>query len=343
LSFAEQSLALARSKGDAIDEARALGRYGSLLSEVGRQDEAENALQASADLCGRIGMVQMQRNAMFNLCVLHSARSRPDEVLRVARLAWNAAPTFEREPLRVQLALVFVEALSALGDLGQAWHWALRAVDDVMTLEQIVGYIGVAQTVAEVLSVLGEEDHLAPMFDRLSPQTRRELAGVTIEIWLIHTECALLEGDLDKARRFWAELPSAPPENPRELARLAMTTAAFVLAQGDAASALASLPADDSPGMNEELRWRTLTVRLQAEAALGGCQAATMHAAEQALQHDGVHALAALVLHRALVQGAPTPALREAWRVRVDALAATLAGEPALQARFVQRWRHTAG
>ncbi len=342
LAHAEQWLVLARAEGDSIQEARALGRCGVFLSELGRHDEAELALQASANLCGRIGMVHMQRNFLFNLCVLHSARSRPHDVLRVAREAWDAAPGFDIQPIRVQLALAFVDAQGALGDLGEAWRWAVRAIDDVLALRLVFGYVSVAQSASEVLSVLGEDERLAPVFERLGPETRSELAAMMVETWLIRIECALLAGDLDDALRGRRELSAAPPENPREQARLAMTTAALRLAQGDAAGALATLPAPVAPGMNDELRWRALAVRLQAEAARGGCGDDTLHDAEQALRHDGVHALAALVLHRALVQAAPTPARRAAWRQRVQGLADTLAAEPALQRRFVQRWADTA-
>jgi DNA-binding SARP family transcriptional activator len=337
LPLASQSLALARAGGDGIAEARALGRHGTMLHELGEHEAGEQALQAAADLCGRIGMVHLQRNCLFNLCALHSTCSRPHAVLRVAQEAWSLAPSMTLEPLRVQLALAFVEAHGALGQLGDAWRWAGRAIDDALALGQAVGFIAVAQTVAEVLAVLGEEGRGAPMLARLLPQARHELAGALVETWLIHIECALQVGDLEAARRCWKELQQTDTENPREMARLQMTSAALRLAEGDATAALAGLPAADAPGMNDELRWRTLAVRLQGEAALGGCLTDTLHAAEAALQHEGVHALAALVLHRALVQSAPTPARRQAWQVRVLTLAASLADEPALRLRFLQR------
>jgi DNA-binding SARP family transcriptional activator len=342
LAHTKEMLTLARSAGDAILEARALGRYGSFLGEVGRHAEAEQALWAAAELCGRIGMVHMQRGHLFNICVQHSACSRPRQVLAVAEQAWNIVPAMNLEPLRVHLALAFVEAHGALGHLGQARHWALKAVDDALAIGQVMSHFAVAQAVCEALTVLGERDRVETVFDAVPAQQRSLLAGEMVESWLVRIECALLAGKLDEALQFGTELPAAVPENPREAARLLIVTAALRAAQGDAAGARAGLPEPETPGMNDELRWRALTVRLQAEAALGGCHDDTLAAAEQALQRDGVHALAAMLLHHALVRAAPTPARRVAWQQRVQALAGTLAAEPALQQRFVARWADAA-
>ena len=47
--------------------------------------EAEAALLAAATSFERFGMRSQQNVALFNLCALHAAQSRPADVLRVAQ------------------------------------------------------------------------------------------------------------------------------------------------------------------------------------------------------------------------------------------------------------------
>lgn len=336
----DEALALIRSTGDHLALVRALGRRASALLELGDHGPAEQGLREAATMSGRLGLVSQQRSMLFNLCVLYSAQSRPSAVLHEATVAWGLAPPIGAEPMRTQLRLAFVEAHSALGELGQARHWALGAIDDATLLGQWIGRVAVLSTAAEVLAVLGEIERLDPLLDSLEPEVLAQLRSSGIEMWLILSECALMEGDLPRARERWAACQwASETEGRRQQARIAGVDAAMRLAEGDAAGALQRLPADDTPGTNDELRWRALTVRLGAEHALGGCRPQTVQAAEAALARDGVHALAAMQLHRALVRADPGPARRAAWQARVDRLAGTLAGEPALQDRFRRRWR----
>ena len=167
-----------------------------------------------------------------------------------------------------------------------------------------------------------------------------ELRSISTEMWLVQAECALMDGDLVTARANWRQAVAVDVvESERVGARLALIDAALRLSAGEAAAALRCLPDDTAAGMNDELRWRSLAVRLRAEAALGKPQPATLMAAEHALQRTGVHAVAALLLHHAWAQVAGTPQRRLAWQQHVDALAATLDGQPALRATFLSRWR----
>jgi hypothetical protein len=108
--------------------------------------------------------------------------------------------------------------------------------------------------------------------------------------------------------------------------RLAVLTAELRLATGDAAAALALLPADDAPAMNDELRLRALAVRCRISP-----EPALQERARLALADPQAHAGAALALARA-VGGAGLAA-------RVSALAAGLAPWPEVQASFLAVWR----
>lgn len=52
-----------------------------------------------------------------------------------------------------------------------------------------------------------------------------------------------------------------------------------------------------------------------------------------------MHAIAALLLHHALLAVHASPAQTQAWQARVDALSATLCEHPQQHAAFERRWR----
>lgn len=339
LGCADEALALSRAGDDPLAVVRALGRRSSIQSELGEHDAAEAGIAEAAAMAGRLGLVSQQRSMLFNLCVLYSAQSRPADVLRTADEAWSMSPPIGPEPLRTQLRLAYVEAHSALGDLGQAWRWTLGAIDDALAMGQLVGRIATINTAAEVLAVLGETARLEPLVATLDDATMAQVRSAATEMWLLQAECALMDGDLDRARANrdrarWVD----ETEGQRIQARVATVDAALRLAGGDPPGALDLLPSDDEAGMNDELRWRALVVRLGAEHRLGGCRPATVRATETALSRDGVHALAALQLHRALLRADPGPERQGAWQARVHRLAATLADDGAMRAAFVGRW-----
>lgn len=342
LKLFDEWLALARGVGDRVGEARAQARRGAMLMSAGDLEAGEAALREAIVLCESLGLTGEQRNLLFNLCVLHSAQSRPHEVLRMARACWELWPPMALDMLRVMVRLAFVEAHVALGDLGAAHHWALGAVDDAVAVGQVFGAASVVLTCAELLAVLGESALLAPLRRQLDASEAGVARAGTLETWLVLAECELMAGRWAAARAHRDRIDPDGLEGERPRVRLAIVDAALRQAGGDARAALAGLPADGSPGMNDELRWRALAVRLRAEADLGGCAAATLADAEAALAQDAVHAPAALLLHQALLQVAATPARRRAWQQRVGSLAQTLHEQPALRTRFEQRWRGSA-
>lgn len=339
LELAGQALEIARRSGSTLRVVRAQGLRGALLVQVGDAAGAESALLEAASQAALLRLVSHQRSVLGNLCVLYSAQSRPDAVLAAAAECWQLRPPMGLHTQRTMTRLAFVEAHQALGQLGQAHHWALGAVADARQIGQVFDAASVVMTTAELFAVLGEHERLAPLVGLLEAPHADQSAGALTETWLVRVECALMEGRLEAARETWRRVGTAAPlELQRVGVRAVIVGAAMRLAAGEPQAAIAGLPPDDTAGMNDELRWRALAVRLRAEAAGGGCVASTLDAAEAALQRPGVHALAALLLHQALLQAASTPSRRLSWRQRIESLASTLADAPELCRRFEQRW-----
>ncbi|MFO1329420.1 MAG: BTAD domain-containing putative transcriptional regulator [Rubrivivax sp.] len=340
LQFLAEARTLAEACRDRIGLLRVDSLRGAMLAHAGDLAAAEAVLRETADLAGQMGMVGVQRQTLFHLCMVHSSQSRPDAVLSTATECWSLRPAMALDTLRTMVRLAFVEAHQALGDLGGAHRWALGAIDDASAIGQLFGASSVVLTVAELLTVLDDSARLTPLLTRMDGPDSGESVHATSETWLVLAECHLLDGRIDEARDCRRRsVDAGHQEMTRVAARVAIVDAALLQAAGDDRAALERLPADGAGGLNDELRWRALATRLRAEAATGGCQAATLAAADAALTRDGVHALAALLLHQALLRVAETPARRRGWQRRVEALSQTLQGLPDLRARFEQRWR----
>jgi hypothetical protein len=111
----------------------------------------------------------------------------------------------------------------------------------------------------------------------------------------------LIAGTTGAARRalsWMAEL--GPISNQTVSMRHALVSAELALAEDDAPGALALLPGEDRPGMNEELRARALAIRLAAHARHGAPQPALLSRARAASADPALHAASALALARAL-------------------------------------------
>jgi DNA-binding SARP family transcriptional activator len=335
LGHVEAALALSRALGDGWGTARAMVRRATMLVHLDDSAVAEAALNEAADLTGRMGMTGQQRATLFNLCALHSAQSRPEQVLAVARRSWDLKPPMPLEGLRTQLRLAFVEAHVALGDLGQAWSWQLGAIDDALALRQFAGLAAVVGTGLELLTLLGESARVAPVLAAMQAPALAQMHHYATEMHLVQAECALLDADVDGARHHLASL-AGTVEDPRVQVRQRIAQAALCVAVGDPVPALAGLPSDDAPGHNAELRVRALAVRVAAEAAHGGLSDRTAGMATTALAADRVHAVAELLLHHALRRAGS--ALDPQQVSRVTAMAGSLQAHPAQRLAFEQRW-----
>jgi len=345
LAHAEAAIALCAEAGDELGLARGYYSRGVMLADRGELTRAEAELRRADEHCERLGIVHIRRAVLYNLCCLYSARSEHARVLAAAQQGWNLQPALPPSQLRVMYRLAFVDAHAALGDLGAAWEHVGTAIDEALAMQEPLAALSTAMSSLELLGLLGETARVQPLIDTVSDETMQQLRQASAELWLVRAQVALWHGDVAAARRLLAAFgdPGAN-ENERLRVRHGLTGAELALAEGEPAQALARLPPSDAPGMNDEMRLRGLAVRVTAQTSGGALDAGTVQAARTALDAPSAHAIAALVLHRALalaaragVAGVPGEA-GPAHADCVARLARSLQAHPAQRAAFLRAW-----
>jgi tetratricopeptide (TPR) repeat protein len=322
LAHADECVAVYTRLGDGGGRARGLVYRGIFHSELGDYAAAEADLRECAQLAGRFGNVHLQRLALYNVACNFSGQTRPDDTLAVAQEGWALNASKRPAEMTVMYRSLFVDSYYARGDWGLAWEHAAQAVDEVVPIGQPPSLLGVATAVLEPLAVLGQWPRALPLVQALTSGLVDQMPGGQ-EAWLGCAQAALLQRD-PAAAADWLNRMQADDglEQPRVRCRVLLLRAALQLALGDAAKALAAVPADDAPGMNDELRLRALALRCQADSS-----PALHERARQALADPRAHAGAALQLERAL-GGAGLAA-------RVERLAQGLVAWPEVQASFI--------
>ena len=323
-------IALCVQTGDDLQRAHGLYLRGCVHSELGDTDAAEADLRSAAALWARFGNVFMQRVALYNLASNFSAQTRPDDALVMAREGWALSAGQPVDELSVLFRVMFVESHFVRGEWGLLWAHAVPAIDEVLVLGQPMSMTAVAVAVLEPLAVLGQWPRAQALLQAVDSSALVQAPQAGQEVWLACAQAALLQGDAPMAATWLARLgPDEGIEHQRARHRLALLMAEHRLAvsqnAGDRAEALAGLPADDAPALNDELRLRALTLRCRASAD------PAWHArARQALADPQAHAAAALALQRALGG--------DGLARRVQRLAAGLADWPEVQASFIATW-----
>jgi tetratricopeptide (TPR) repeat protein len=328
---ADELIALSLQLGDDLRRARGLLSRGCLLNDLGNNRAAEEDLRAAATLAARFGNVFMQRLALYNLGANYSAQTRAADVLAVADEGWKLSAGQGADQLRIMFRAMFIESHFVRGEWGLLWAHAAPAIAEVLAFGQPMSMSGLASAVLEPLAVLGQWPRALALVQALEGGVLAQAPHAGHDVWLGCAQAALLQGDAPAATAWLLRMgPVESIEHPRMQRRLALLTAELQLVMSDhpasdprgRAAALALLPADDAPAMNDELRLRALALhcRISADPAL--------HArARLALADPQAHAAAALALERAL-GGAGLVA-------RVQRLAAALADWPEVQASFI--------
>ncbi|MEO6362787.1 MAG: BTAD domain-containing putative transcriptional regulator [Caldimonas sp.] len=342
LVHADAALALARRLGDAHGLARGRFRRGIVLLHADDAEGAAAELLAAAGDAQRLGLVHLARMALYNLTCAHATVGRHAQALAAAERGWNLSPPLAESDFRVMYRLAMVDAHFALGDLGACWRETAPAVDEAMRNDDPRVRIGAVACTLEPLGLLGEQALARRLVATVTADDTRALKGSADEMWIVIAQFELRHGDAAAAQRALASL-DATGEVVLARARMrgAQARAELALLQGDAAAALALLPADDDLGMNGELRTRGLALRVAAEAARGEVSAASVAAAAATLAMQSEHAIATLELHAALahatragVAGLPAGA-ESAYAAYAAKLATTLQDWPAQQQAFV--------
>lgn len=345
LPVVTESIALCQSIGDDIGMVRGQYQRGTLLNALGDAQGAEVELLGAADLCQKFGVAFIHRAVLYSLCVIYSDQTRPAKVLEVASRGWALQPPIPQGGLRLMYRLAFVDANASLGDLGAAWVHADAAVAEAAAVNERYALASVLITSLELLALVGEQHCAQAALAILSAEVLAQMPQHANDLWLAQAKVALIVGDQGAAADALSRVsPTGQIVVERVQAFSALVGAELALAEGDAARALAGLPADDSPGMSDEMRLRALAIRVGAEAQAGALTPATVSAARATLAAEVVHALAALYLHRALaaaqcagVAGVP-PAAASDCAAHGARLAASLQGHSAQQAHFLRAW-----
>ncbi|MCE9658549.1 MAG: AAA family ATPase [Burkholderiales bacterium] len=342
LVHAESALALARKSGDRRALARAFFRSGLVKLHLHDVAEAEADMRAALVEVAPLGLVGFERIVLYNLSCVYSSQSRPVDALAVLQRGRQLSPPILPGHMRTVYRTGIADAQFTLGNLGACWEDAGPAATEALTAEDPVVRIGTAMCLTEPLWLLGELPSARAL---LASLTAEEMATLPVVAGELHVALAQLELKLGRIAAAEASLQAFHAGDgdviERVRVREAQARAELALAHGDAEAALARLPADDTKGMNEEMRVRGLALRVRAESRLGSLSSRTVAAATYALAAPGVHRIAALELHAALaaaahagVEGAPADAAA-GHAACVARLAASLEAHPIQQRAFV--------
>jgi len=274
--------------------------------------------------------VRLQRLALHNLATTFSAQSRPDDTLAVAREGWDLVGSARGRDITALFRSSFIGAHYVRGEWGPAWEHAAAAVDEVLAVGEPNVMVSVASAALEPLAMLGQWPRVLPLVSALDAGLLAQMPQHGDDVWLACAQAALVQGDAVAAAAWLKRLGAEETiEHDRVRHRLALLWAEQRLASGQTDVAGAPLPADDAPGMNDELRLRALALRYRA-AGDAGPDPATVQRVHAALADPRAHAGAALQLAQAL------GGVRLA--ARVQALAQGLERWPEVQASFLALW-----
>ena len=344
LEHVQAALALSREIGDEIGIARGLHHRGILLLQMGDLAGAEAEMLAADARCERHGLIHLRRQVLYNLCCVYSSQSRHRQALAALQKGWDQQPPMQRSSVRIMYRLGTVDAHFALGDLGAAWAMAQTALDEVLTQAEPQPMIAAAMCMLELLGLVGERALAARLLAAIGDDAVRQLANPASEMLIARAQYEIKYGDVAAAARALGAVAADALADERVRVRHAQAAAELSLTRGDAAAALALLPADDTLGMNDEMRIRGLALRVAAEAGTGEVEAGTLQAAHAALDRPSPHHIATLELHAALaaaaregVRGGPASAIRD-HDSYVSKLLRSLDRCPPQQAAFRTIW-----
>ena len=339
LVLARQSAALFALHGDRRSIARGHHRIGTLLLVSGDADGGAVELKRARQMAAEMRLVEQERDSIINILKVHADRGEARQMLVLADEGWNLSPTFARPRIRQILLQARAHACNLLGDLGQCLVLAEQFLAESAAVGEPVGRQYAVLTLLEFLVYLGEFDRCRALLQELAQADTAQLAYLGVKLGFGHTFLELRAGNTGAARNALEALGDpALLAQPQDRASHAMRLADLLLAEGDAAGALAALePWRDDAVPNMDLLAAIWTLRLQAQHHAGASVRADWQQALAALDQP-LPAPEALDLRRALLLAAPTEAdaaaLRAACHQAAQAMCASLAGWPRQQAHF---------
>lgn len=345
LAHVDAALALSKRIGDGHGIARGRSRRGILFLQLHDVAAAETEMLAAIEGAERLGLLNLGRIVLYNLNCVYSSQSRYPEALDALQRGWAMTPPLQPCPLRVMYRLGTVDAHNALGDLGAAWQAAQLAVVEAMAEDDPTIRIAAAMCGLEPLGLLGEVALARRLLASVGDDEARKMLATSQEMWVALAQFELKLGDVTAAAHALAEVAATGDVIVARVGmRLAQARAELALGHGDPDAALTLLPADETVGMNGEMRTRGLALRVAAEAALGRLGESTVAAARAHFAAPSDHQIATLELHTALARaaragasGGPDSAQSD-HAAFVATMAETLRDHPAQHAAFRLAW-----
>ncbi|WP_326534800.1 ATP-binding protein [Pseudorhodoferax sp.] len=271
----------------------------------GAHGPALDLLQRGRALAERAGSVPVQRGAILNQVKILTQTGRVEEALAALEAGEALSPVFETATAEAAFiqARYYCEVLR--GDLGAARARLPAVLASADACVDLYWRVGARQLVVDLLLLEGELAQAARLLDEAAAlcagagdELHRPLVRAK-QAWLALRggEPAAALARLDQARR---EAGGAMLAEAADVA--CHVEAAAHLALGDAAAALAAVPAPGQAGTQESqaLQW---AVRVQAEAALGLPLAASVSAAQALLAAPAGLPAPVAVLLRAVLAG----------------------------------------
>ena len=342
LVLARQAAALFALHGDRRSIARGHHRIGTLLVVSGDAEGGAAELALARQMAAEMRLVEQERDAIVNIIKVHADRGEAQQMLALADEGWNLSPTFARPRIRQILLQARAHAHNLLGDLGQCMALAEQFLAESAVAGEPIGRQYAVLTLLEFMVYLGEFDRCRALLQELAQADTAQLSYLGVKLAFGHAYLELRAGNTAAARQALAALGDpALLEQPQDRANHAMRMADLLLAEGNAAGALATLaPWRGAAVPNMDLLAGIWTLRMQAQHQAGAVQPADWQQALAALGQP-LPAPEALDLRRVLLRAAPTEAdaaaLRPACQQAAHAMWASLVGWPRQQAHFKQQ------
>ena len=284
--------------------AKATYMRGAAELNRGRYAQARALLERSRTQAAAAGNVPVQRGAILNLVKIHTQTGAMADALQALHEGEALSPFYESRVAEAAFVQARYYCHALVGEIDAARALLPRVITTGDATDEPYWRVGARHLVADLLLLSGDLEHAGSLLHEALA-----LCGDTTD----EHHLALVQAKLG----WWEVLRGQPAAALARLQALGALDATEVpeardvrrhveasshLALGDAAAALALLPApgDSSTEESKALQW---TVRLRAEAALGDVQAASLSAAQALVAEPArVPALEAEVLRRALAQ-----------------------------------------
>jgi hypothetical protein len=339
LELARQARELFRDSADRRGLARTQMRVGSLLIVIGDADAGAAELQVARRMAAELHLVETERVAIINLLKVHADRGEGQAMLALTEEAWNLSPSFASPRNRQILLQAKGFAHGLLGQLGRCLTLAEQFLAESAASGEPAARQYAVLTVLDLLVYLGDFERGRALLRELRGQGT-EVAYFGIKLALNRAFLEYKAGDIAAARAALAEIGDALSlQQEQDRVMLALRQAEVLLAEGDAAASLAMLEPWRAGVPNIDLQALIWALRLQAQRARGGVNAADWAEAHALLEEGRLPPTEALDLRRELWRTAPSPALAKALKRSIDAevarLAASLAEHPRARSAFL--------